>query len=110
MDTENLIDEITEPVLSAEEHAIQDIETADDAEQVRVHSIADHGTPMKYMVVRSEKQDKQVLIQQEYFALKEKGKPDIIGYLRKGDRKTIQPFGTENKLDLRVIGEQGRGE
>ena len=97
--------------LTEEEQALQDIEQAGDGEQVRVHSLTDPGTPQKYIIYKSEKANKQVLVQQEYHALKEKGKSDqIIGYLRKGDTKTIQTYGTDNKLALNVKGEQRRGE
>ena len=101
-------EEILEPELSAEEKTLQDIQEAGDGEQVRVHSLTDPGTPQKYIVYKSEKLNKQVLVRTEYHALKDED--EIIGYLRKGDTKTVQDYGIENKLDLHVTGEQERGE
>ena len=101
-------EEILEPELSAEEKTLQDIQEAGDGEQVRVHSLTDPGTPQKYIVYRSEKLNKQVVVQHEYHELKDD--KEVIGYLRKGDTKTIQDYGIENKLDLHVTGEQERGE
>ena len=103
-------EEILEPELSAEEKTLQDIQEAGDGEQVRVHSLTDPGTPQKYIVYKSEKLNKQVLVRTEYHVLKEQKKDEVIGYLRKGDTKTVQDYGIENKLDLHVTGEQERGE
>ena len=103
-------EEMKEPEISVEEQQLQDIHEVDDGEQIRVHSLTDPGTPLKYMVVRSKKLDKQVLIKPQYHELKETDGESVIGYLRKGDTKTIQDYGTENKLELDITGEQRRGE
>ena len=96
--------------LSAEEQALEEINNADDGEQVRVHSLHEHGTPQKYIVYRSQKANKQVLVKPQYHELKETDGESVIGYLRKSDTKTIQDYGTENKLELDITGEQRRGE
>ena len=97
--------------LSAEEQALEEINNADDGEQVRVHSLHEHGTPQKYIVYRSQKANKQVLVKPYYHALKENDKSgNVIGWLRKGDEKTIQDYGTDNNIQLNIRGEQRRGE
>ncbi len=99
--------------LSPEEEAEREISEQDDAEQVRVHSLNEPGTPQKYLIIRSKDLDKQVLRKPEYFLLTDgKGRDKrTIGYQRWAETKEIQKFGTENKIEqCVVIGERKRGE
>ena len=107
------VEEINEPVLSAEETLEAQIAEQTDAEQVRVHSLTECGTPMKYIVYRSKALNKQVVSTPEYFALTDgAGKnKKTIGLQRWGEKKAIQNYGAENKIDkCAVIGERKRGE
>jgi hypothetical protein len=110
---EEFDEKLEEPVLSAEETLEAEIAEQTDAEQVRVHSLTEPGTPMKYIVYRSKKLNKQVVSTPEYFALTDGVGKDkqIIGLQRWGEKKAIQNYGVENKLDkCTVIGERKRGE
>jgi hypothetical protein len=107
---EDLIEEIK---LSAEETLEAQIAEQTDAEQVRVHSLTEPGTPMKYIVYRSKALNKQVLKVPQYFALTDGAGKDkaIVGLQRWGETATIQNYGVENKIDkCVVIGERKRGE
>ena len=100
---------LMEPELSAEETLEAQIAEQTDAEQVRVHSLTEPGTPMKYIVYRSKALNKQVLKVPQYFALTDD--KAIIGLQRWGETATIQNYGVENKIDkCTVIGERKRGE
>ncbi len=104
---------IEEEKLSAEDELEQQISKQGDAEQVRVHSLNEPGTPQKYLIIRSKDLDKQVFRLPQYFALTDgKGRSKkTIGYQRWGETKEIQKYGTENKIDCCVvIGERKRGE
>ena len=108
-----LEDEIIEPEPTPEELLEQQINEQKDGEQVRVHSLDEPGTPMKYIVYRSKVLNKQLLKTPEYFALTDgEGKDKaIIGLQRWGETKAIQNYGVENKIDkCKVIGERKRGE
>ena len=113
MDELLLDEEIKEPEPTPEELLEQQINEQKDGEQVRVHSLDEPGTPMKYIVYRSKALNKQLLKTPEYFALTDgvgKAKK-VIGMQRWGETATIQNYGVENKLDkCVVIGERKRGE
>ena len=103
------VEEIKEPELSLEEAKEQELSVKDDAEQVRVHSLNLPGTPLKYMIIRSSKDSKEVIKIPQYYALKDKD--EIIGYQRWGEEKIIQDRGSLVSVDEPVIiGERERGE
>ena len=104
-----VLEEIIEPVLSAEEIKEVDISKELDAGQVRVHALNKCGTPLKYMIVRSAKQAEEVVHIPEYFALKDGD--DVIGYQRWGEQTIIQARGTKVSVaEPVVIGDRQRGE
>ena len=100
--------EPTEPELTPAETKEQDIARERDAEQVRVHALSEHGTPMKYMIIRSTRVAEEVVKIPQYYELKDGD--DVIGYQRWGEDVIVQDRGTLIDADLNIVGERQRGE
>lgn len=96
-----------EPQLSPEESLEQQINDQPDAEQLRCYDLTLPGMPIKYIIVRSQGLNKQVVSIPKYYELQDKG--ETVGYQRWEEEKQIQEYAVEQNIELQVIGKRERG-
>ena len=94
--------------LTPEEILRQEISEQDDAEQVRVYDLTLPGMPIKCVIERSTKLDRQLTRNKRYYELKD-GK-ETVGYQAWDDEIVIEDYGKAPIKETVIVETRQRGE
>jgi|GEM_PF-4051040 len=95
--------------LKPEEAVEQEIRATGDAEEIICKTLIDCGEPIKWRMLRSASLGKQVVREQQYYEVKEKGSDLTIGYQRWDEEVRIEAYGTEQPVKpLQKLGARER--